>query len=110
MIAEDPPRHHPLDRILFLKQPVRAAGIDNASFSFMEIDDFREASTTIDEFVEYGDWEFTVVADEQPHRAVGGLVTSNFFDVLGMRPAQGRLLTAADDADGAGVGRKGPAE
>jgi predicted permease len=67
----------------------------------MEVDDYRAASTTIDEFVEFGDWEFTVLGEGDPHRAVGGLVTSNYFGVLGMRPALGRLLNDEDDIQGA---------
>ena len=89
------------ERILYLKQPVAATGVDNAQFSFMEIDDYRAAATTIDEFVEFGDWEFTVLGEGQPHRAVGGLITSNFFDVLGMQPAWGRKLGEGDDLRGA---------
>lgn len=88
------------ERLLYLKQPMQGMGGRNARFSFMEVDDFREAKT-IDELVEFGDWEFTVLADDEPHRAVGGLVTSNYFTVLGMRPAIGRLLDQADDMQGA---------
>jgi putative ABC transport system permease protein len=89
-------------RILYLKQPVEGLSVENARFSFMEIDDYRAASRTIDEFVEFGDWEFTVVAEgAEPHRGVGGLVTSNYFGVLGMRPALGRLLDEQDDVRGA---------
>ena len=89
------------ERILYLKQPVTAAGVENTTFSFMEIDDFRAASSAIDEFVEFGDWDFTVAGEGEPHRAVGGLVTSNYFGVLGMRPAIGRLLNQEDDEQGA---------
>lgn len=89
------------DRIVYLKQPVRTTGVENANFSFMEIDDYRAAARSFDEFVEFGDWDFTVVGDQEPHRAVGGLVTSNYFGVLGMRPALGRLLNDADDIQGA---------
>lgn len=89
------------DRILYLKQPVRTAGVENVNFSFMEIDDLRAASNTMDEFVEFGDWDFTVIGEWEPHRAVGGLVTSNYFSVLGMRPALGRLLNEEDDIQGA---------
>ena len=66
------------DRILYVRQPAVQAGVENVSFSFQEVQDYREQARTIDEFVEYGDWTFNVVADEaDPHRAVGGLVTSN---------------------------------
>lgn len=85
------------ERILYLKHSVPGMGLENARFSFMEIDDYRAASRTVDEFVEFGDWEFTVLGEEEPHRAIGGLVTSNYFGVLGMRPALGRLLDERDD-------------
>ena len=88
------------DRIVYVRQPARAAGIVNASFSFLEVDDLRRART-MDELVEYGDWTFTVVGEQEPHRAVGGLVTSNYFDVLGLQPRAGRVLGPQDDADGA---------
>ena len=90
------------DRILFVRQEAVQAGVNNARFSFEEVADYRERSRTIDQFVEYGDWSFTVVGDDaRPHRAVGGLVTSNYFDVLGLTPAIGRLLGPQDDGDDA---------
>ena len=89
------------ERIVYLKQSVRATEVDNTLFSFMEVDDLRTASSAMDEFVEFGDWTFTVVGQNEPHRAVGGLVTSNFFGLLGLRPALGRLLDEQDDVQGA---------
>ena len=88
------------DRIVYLQQPARAAGNPNVNFSFQEVQDLREART-LDTFVEYGDWTFTVVGEDEPHRAVGGLVTSSYFEVLALRPAVGRTLGAQDDGDGA---------
>ncbi|MGD2067270.1 MAG: ADOP family duplicated permease [Gemmatimonadota bacterium] len=89
------------DRILYLKQPVVRAGVDNTTFSFIEIDDYRAAATTVDEFVEFGDWKFSVVGEGEAHRAVAGLVTSNYFDVLGMQSVLGRTLEPEDDVPGA---------
>ena len=89
------------DRILFLQQPAnRARAFDGAS-SFIEIDDYRAASRTIDEFVEFGDWDFSVIGRGDPHRVVGGLVTANYFDVLGILPLYGRTLLPSDDDAGA---------
>jgi predicted permease len=92
------------DRIVYLQQPVTRAGVQNATFSFHEVADYRAGVSAFDEVVEFGDWTFSVVpgSDEaEPHRAVAGLVTSNYFAVLGMRAALGRTLGAQDDADGA---------
>jgi predicted permease len=85
------------DRIVYVQQPAVLAGVENLAFSFVEVQDYREGSRTLDEIVEYGDWTFNVVAEEEPHRAVGGLVTSNYFEVLGLRPQLGRTLQEQDD-------------
>jgi putative ABC transport system permease protein len=84
------------DRIMHLRQPAVQAGVDDSGFSFQEVADYRAASKTIAEFVEFGDWTFNVLGRGDPHRATGGLVTPNFFHVLGMRPLLGRLLIPDD--------------
>ncbi|HUP52132.1 MAG TPA: ABC transporter permease [Longimicrobiales bacterium] len=89
------------ERIMYVRQPAEGSAVQNARFSFQEVEYYREASRTLDQFVEYGDWTFAVVADEVPHRAVGGLVTSNYFDVLDLRAALGRTLGPRDDGEGA---------
>ncbi|MBM4184614.1 MAG: ABC transporter permease [Gemmatimonadetes bacterium] len=89
------------DRIVYVRQPAVGSGVDNAGFSFQEVQHYREGARTLDQFVEYGDWTFAVVADEVPHRAVGGLVTSNYFDVLALRALLGRTLEPEDDGEGA---------
>jgi putative ABC transport system permease protein len=89
------------DRLVYLRQPALKRGIDDVAFSFTEVRELREGSRTIDEFVEYGDLTFAVVGEAEPHRAVGGIVTSNYFDVLGLRAGLGRTLQAQDDGTGA---------
>jgi predicted permease len=92
------------DRILYFQQPAARAGVPNANFSFHEVADYRDGVGAVDQVVEFGDWTFSVVpgsGDVEPHRAIAGLVTANYFDVLGMRAVQGRTLTARDEADGA---------
>ena len=91
------------DRIAYLQQPATRAGVTNANFSFHEVADYRSGIAAFDEVVEFGDWTFSVVPgeDAEPHRAVGGLVTANYFEVMGMRPLHGRTLTPADREEGA---------
>jgi len=91
------------DRIAYLQQPAARAGVVNANFSFHEVADYRGGVTAFDEVVEFGDWTFSVVpgGDAEPHRAVGGLVTANYFNVMGMGPLHGRTLTPADREEGA---------
>jgi putative ABC transport system permease protein len=85
------------DRIMHLRQPQVAAGIENSSFSFPEIADYRARSKAMDQFVEFGDFTFSVLGRGEPHRATGGLVTANFFPMLGAQPLLGRMLVPADE-------------
>ena len=84
------------DRIMRLRQPQVAAGIEDSSFSCVEVADYRSRAKTIDQFVEFGDWTFNVLGRGEPHRATGGLVTANFFPMLGAQPLLGRMLMLAD--------------
>jgi len=89
------------DRIMHLRQPQTAAAVEDSSFSFPEVAHYRSQSKTIDQFVEFGDWTFSVLGRGEPHRATGGLVTANFFPMLGAQPLLGRMLTSADETKGA---------
>jgi putative ABC transport system permease protein len=89
------------DRIMYLRQPQLAAGVEDSSFSFPEVAEYRRRATTIDQFVEFGDFTFSVLGRGEPHRAVGGLVTANFLPMLGAQPLLGRTLVQTDEAKGA---------
>src|SRR5262249_15994281 len=95
------PPYPEADRIMCLRQPQIAAGIEDSSFSFPEVADYRRRSKTIDQFVEFGDFTFSVLGRGEPHRAVGGLVTANFFPMLGAQPLVGRMLVPADEVKSA---------
>ncbi len=89
------------DRIVYLENAATRAGIENMNFSFAEVGDYREQVDSLEEIVEFGDWTFNVVGRGEPHRAIAGLVTANFFEVLGMRPILGRVLQEEDRGKGA---------
>jgi predicted permease len=88
------------DRIMHLRQAQTAADIPDSSFSFLEVSDYRSQSKTLDQFIEFGDWTFNVLGRGEPHRATGGLVTANFFQMLGAQPQLGRMLVKADEDKG----------
>jgi len=85
------------DRIMRLRQPQVANGVEDSNFSFAEVADYRKHSKTIDQFIEFGDFTFSVLGRGEPHRANGGLVTANFFSMLGAQPLLGRLLVPEDE-------------
>jgi putative ABC transport system permease protein len=87
------------DRIVLVQQTQAAAADSLGQFSFAEVADYRRHATTMDQFVEYGDWTFSLVGFGEPRVIHGGLVTSNYFDVLGLGAHLGRTLIAEDDHD-----------
>jgi predicted permease len=66
------------------------------SWSYPNYRDFRDRSTLVD-YIAQDDMTMSVAVDGQAERAWGGLVSGNYFDVLGITPALGRLFTAEDD-------------
>jgi len=85
------------DRIVYMQQKLSATGDANTSFSFVEAAEYRNQAATLEEVVEYGDWQFNVVGLGEPRVAYGGLVTSNYFRVLAIHPFLGRALQTEDD-------------
>ena len=51
----------------------------------------------LDGFVEYHGMSFTLLNRGEPDQVLTGVVSSNFFDVLGVRPLVGRTFVDADD-------------
>ncbi|HEV3142167.1 MAG TPA: ABC transporter permease [Vicinamibacterales bacterium] len=86
------------DRIMHLRQPQALAGVDDTSFSFAEVADYRAQARTVDQFIEFGDWTFNVLGRGEPHRATGGLVTANFFQLIGAQPLVGRMFVKEDES------------
>ncbi len=66
------------------------------SVSYPDYLAYRDRATTFDGVVAFGG-NGVAVGAPHPERVLGGLVSGNYFDVLGIRPALGRTLTPADD-------------
>ena len=61
---------------------------------------FRHHARSFEEIGGYSAPTMTLVADGQAERIQGAVVTTSLLNVLGARPALGRLLTASDDRPG----------
>ena len=68
----------------------------NRSWSYPNFTDFRDRATLMD-VVAQDDQTFNVAVDESAERNWGGLVSGNFFQVMGVQPAAGRLFSPEDD-------------
>ncbi|HVF88483.1 MAG TPA: ABC transporter permease, partial [Blastocatellia bacterium] len=82
------------DRLVVLKQQAPLAGVSNMPFSVKEVSDYRERSTTLQDVVEYHSMSFILLGRAEPERVQTGVVSANFFDVLGVRPLLGRTFVA----------------
>ena len=93
--------HRNGERLVYLQQPAQLAGIDNALFSVPEIIDYRTSSKTLEAVAEYSAMTFTVLGLGEPRKVQAGVVTGNFFDVMGLDPVAGRVFDSRDDGGAA---------
>ncbi len=72
--------------------------VDNAGFSFADIDDIKRASSaSLDAVVEYHNMYFILLGGEEPERVATGVVSWDYFQTLGDHAALGRAFRADDD-------------
>jgi predicted permease len=93
--------HRDGDRLMYLRQSAEAKGSDNIAFSVPEINDFRASSRTLAQIAEYSPLTLNLVEDNSASQVQVGLVTGNYFDVMGLAPVIGHGFTAKDDGAGA---------
>jgi putative ABC transport system permease protein len=69
-------------------------------FSVKDLADYR-ASHAFSDVVEFHNMLFTLLGRSEPLRVSTGVVSANYFDVLGIQPLYGRTFVDADDKPGA---------
>ncbi|WP_158943724.1 ADOP family duplicated permease [Granulicella sp. S190] len=89
------------DRLLYLRQSAQGIGEENAAFSVPEIQDIGSGLKSIKELGTFSEIDFTVVGLGTPREIPAGVVDGNYFEVMGLHPVLGRLLTPADDGQNA---------
>ena len=90
------------ERLIYIRQTAPGVGIENYTFSMPEVDDFKQRATTIAAFGDFSTVDLALIAfGGEPRMVKAGVVNGSFFDVMGLRPAIGRLLTPQDDGPNA---------
>ena len=89
------------DRLVVIKQQAPLAGVLNMPFSVKEFDDYKLRSSTLKDLAEYHSMSFILLGRDEPERVQTGVVSANFFDVLGVKPLLGRTFAAEDAEHGA---------
>ena len=87
--------------LVVLRQQAPLAGQNNPGFSVKEIEDYRDQSQTLDQLAEHHSMSFILLGGSEPERIQTGVVSANFFDLLGVRPLYGRTFLPADEEPGA---------
>src|SRR3982751_3329036 len=88
------------DKLVVLHQGQGDPVANDIGFSPKEIDDYRQARSLSD-VVEFHNMFFNLLGRAEPERLAAGVVSANYFDVLGVQPLYGRTCVPADDAPGA---------
>jgi predicted permease len=89
------------DRLIYIRQSARGIGAENVTFSVPEIQDLRERVKTLNAFGDFSTIGFTMIGLGEPREVRAGVVGGSYFEVMGLRPALGRLLDAKDDGPNA---------
>ncbi len=89
--------HENGDRLVYLRQSARAAGIGNVLFSVPEIDDYRRQTPSLEAVAEFSALDFTMLGFDTPLRVRAGIVTGNYFEVMGLSSIAGRTVGPDDD-------------
>ena len=87
--------------LMLVQHLAPAANVADAAVSINELYDYRQRLRSVRDLVEYHSMSFTLLNQGDPDRVDTGVVSANFFDMLGIAPARGRAFRAGDDHLGA---------
>jgi len=85
------------NRLLYIRQSSRGAGMENATFSVPEIQDLRQRIKSLSTIGDFSTIGFTMNGLGEPREVQAGVVGGTYFDVMGLHPVLGRLLDMRDD-------------
>jgi len=99
VLLRELPYHSP-DRIVRLLGTEHGV-IDGAgTIAYLDFVDVRDQATVFQAAAAYDEWRPSLTGVEEPEQIDGALVSSSFFDVLGVRPYLGRFFLPPEDIDG----------
>ena len=88
------------DRLVYLHHAMDGPGGANIQFSVPEVNDLRAGAPAFSNLAEYCPWQITLEEPDAAQHIGVGLVTGNYFEVMGLAPVLGRLTRPSDDGPG----------
>src|SRR6185312_4510232 len=88
-------------RLIYVRQSAPGIDTDNTTFSVPEIQDLKASVKSVSEFGDFSAMGFTMVGLGEPRTIQGGVVSGDFFEVMGLHPVLGRLIGPQDDGPNA---------
>jgi predicted permease len=92
--------HRDGDRLVYLRHSMDGPGGSNLSFSVPEVRDFREGAKSLGGIAEFSPWTLRLEGNDGTVRINVGLVTGNYFEVMGLSPVVGRVTDSSNDGPG----------
>jgi predicted permease len=89
------------ERLVILNQAAPKIGEDSFGFSVPDFTDFCERVRAFSALSEYHSMWFILLGRPDPERVQTGVVSDNFFDLLGVKPLLGRTFQPGEDKQGA---------
>ncbi len=89
------------NRLAIVRQSAPLSGQAQMGVAVAEYYDYREQAKVFDGLVEYHQMNFDLLNRGEPDRVDAGVVSHDFFDLLGITPILGRSFVKADDEHGA---------
>src|SRR5580693_1174910 len=93
------PFHDP-EQLVVLHADLRGLGAQSVGFSVPELDDLRDRSGVFSGVSVVYQGPGNLTGGEHPERLESGVVSPNYFSILGARPQLGRLFDPGDTAPG----------
>ncbi|HZI49644.1 MAG TPA: ABC transporter permease, partial [Pyrinomonadaceae bacterium] len=88
------------DRVVAIWDKDPGRGLDHNEVAFANYLDWRAQSHSFDQLALERWWSTNLTGGDTPERIQGFLVSSNFFDVVGVKPAQGRNFLPDENEPG----------
>ena len=92
--------HRDGSRLVYLRQSMEGPGGENLYFSVPEVRDIRGGARSLAALAEFSGWSVSLLRTDGATRMPVGLVTGNYFAVMGLSPILGRVMDASNDGPG----------